>query len=463
MVSDVRHKAKVVIVGAGRGGTALLEVFRDDPTTLIVGVVDVNPDARGIALARSLGIQVFKYPNVFFENPDNVVDIVIDVTGSDRVRKELQKIKPSDTRMISGLAAKFLWTLIDVKRDKHILMQKYNNLKASVEDSPNQELIFGTNPRMLQLRGMIQQVAPTPATVLILGETGTGKEMIASTIQKMSHLRMQPFVKINCTAFAPHLLESELFGYKKGAFTGASKDKVGLLEKGDEGTIFLDEIGDISMELQVKLLRFLQFGEIRPVGSTETKVIQTRIIAATNKNLDELVKTEKFRKDLFYRLNSFIVELPPLRERKEDIPVLSYHFLNLAVLKMNKVVRTISPDAIECLNEYTYPGNLRELQSIIERAVILCQGTTIEPLHLPLIVQSSNEVYDYKQGLIEARDNMVNQFERQALQHYLIHTNGNVTEAAMLARVPRRTFYRLLDKHNIYKDVFKSIKGNYRD
>ncbi|HFB99166.1 MAG TPA: AAA family ATPase, partial [Phaeodactylibacter sp.] len=409
------HKANIILVGAGRGGTALLEIFHDDPTINIIGIVDINPDARGIGLAQKLGVNISKYADTFLKNQNTPVDIIIDVTGSDKIRKELQSIKSPHTRMISGIAAKFLWTLIDIQKDRRLLLEKYNNLKASIQDNPNEELIFGINPQMLQLRKMIQQVASTPATVLILGETGTGKEMIASTIQQQSHLRDQPFVKINCTAFAPHLLESELFGYKKGAFTGATKDKLGLLEKGDGGTIFLDEIGDISLEMQVKMLRFLQFGEIRPVGATETKIIQCRIIAATNRDLEKLIEEEKFRKDLFYRLNSFILELPPLRKRKEDIPVLSYHFLQLAVLKMNKRVQSISSKAIECLNEYSYPGNLRELHSIIERAVILCQGETIEPSHLPLTVQSSNEIYTSSDSFMQAREKKINQFERQEL------------------------------------------------
>ena len=453
-MTDIKYKANLIIVGAGRGGTALLEIFHNDPTNQILGVVDINPDAKGILLAKEMGIKVSKYPQTFLEDKTHHIDIIIDVTGSTKIQKELRAIKSPDTRMISGIAAKFIWALIETQKAKSLIEQKYNDLKASLENSPNEELIFGTNPLMQEIRQMIHQVAATPATVLITGETGTGKEMIARSIQQVSHLRDRPFVKINCTAFAAHLLESELFGYKKGAFTGALKDKQGLLEKGNGGTIFLDEIGDISLDMQVKMLRFLQFGEIRPVGSTETKIIDARIIAATNQDLEKLIQKKKFRNDLFYRLNSFIIELPPLRKRKEDIPVLAYHFLKLAVLKMNKKVLSISPKSIECLNEYSYPGNLRELQSIIERAVILCQGEIIEPRHLPIAVQSSNKIYDYKQGLMVAKENMINQFERQALQQYLISANGNVSEAAMAARVPRRSFYRLMEKHNISKDKF---------
>lgn len=449
------HNATVLIVGAGQGGLSLLKIFKEDPTIEILGIVDINPDAKGLQLAKEIGVKTSKYAHTFTKEKGLVIDVIIDVTGVDSVLDELRKIKNPKTRVISGIAAKFLWTLVDVNKDKRLLQKKYDDLKITLEENPNDELIFGTNPQMLQIKQMIYQVAATPATVLVTGETGTGKEIIASTIHQFSHLRDKTFVKINCTAFSPSLLESELFGYKKGAFTGALKDKTGLLEKGNKGTIFLDEIGDISLDMQVKLLRFLQFGEIRPVGSTETKIVNTRIIAATNRNLEKLIRKKKFRKDLYYRLNSFILDLPPLRKRKEDIPVLAYHFLQLAVLKMNKKVSAITPKAIEYLNEYDYPGNLRELQSIIERAVILCQGSTITIKHLPLPVQSSSTVYNYKQGFMKSKENVIDQFERQAIQYYLINSKGNVTKAALAARVPRRTFYRLLEKHKISKNKFK--------
>ncbi len=251
-----------------------------------------------------------------------------------------------------------------------------------------------------------------------------------------------------------------MFGYVKGAFTGATKDKKGLLEKGHKGTIFLDEIGDISMEMQVKILRFLQFGEVRPVGSTKTKIINARIITATNKNLEKLIKEDKFRKDLYYRLNTFTINLPPLRDRKEDIPVLAYLFLNKSAAALNKKITSISTSAMESLNEYNYPGNIRELNSIIERAVILSNDSNIQPSHLTMEVQSSNTTYKYEHGLSYSKKNVIEQFERQALQHYLIKAKGNVNDAAILAKSPRRSFYRLLDKYKIDNNQFKHKKVN---
>lgn len=452
--------SNVLIIGAGKGGNALLEILIADITSNIVGVVDLNPDAIGIVNAKKLGIKVAKSYKHFLDNQEqHKIDIVIDVTDSERMYDELKKYISPKITLISDKAAKFIWALIESRKNNELLKNKYRNLKEVLNEGNTTELIYGTTPAMQEIKEMIYQVAPTPATVLILGETGTGKEMIASAIQELSSVSAKPFIKINCTAFSQNLLESELFGYKKGAFTGATKDRKGLLHKGNGGTIFLDEIGDISLEMQVKILRFLQFGEVRPVGANKTETIQARIIAATNKNLEAMVEDNTFRKDLYYRLNSFILNLPSLRNRKEDIPVLAYLFLNKSVIKLNKKVSSISSSAMECLNEYEYPGNIRELQSIIERAVILCLGSTIRPEHLPMMVQNTNNLYQYELGLASAKKSVNNQFERQAIQHYLINAKGNVTEAAKLAKTPRRSFYRLLEKHNINKDQFKNIKS----
>lgn len=455
-VRKERPPTTVVIVGAGRGGTALLQILLRDASTHILGVVDKNPDAPGMALARQHGIPTAKRAESFLRNPDRHVDILIDVTGNEEVRRHLQAIKQPSTRMIGGAAAKFVWALIEAYRTNEVLQEEVATLKATLSDTPGEELIFGHNPAMQQVREMVLQVAPTPATVLITGETGTGKELIARTIQQLSPLRDRPFLKINCTAFTPHLLESELFGYKKGAFTGALKDKPGLLEKGHGGTIFLDEIGDITPEMQVKMLRFLQFGEIRPVGGTETRIVEARIIAATNRDLEAMIREGKFRADLYYRLNAFSIHLPPLRARKEDLPLLAYHFLKQAEIRLNKKVGSISRAAMSCLMQYDYPGNLRELQSIIERAVILCRGQQIEPEHLPHNLQTRDENWKLEEGLARARARMVAQFELQAIQYYLREAGGNVSKAAMLARMPRRSFYRLMEKYGIKKSDYAS-------
>lgn len=458
-MKNIKQLTNILIVGGGKGGNALLQILIKDLTANVIGLVDLNPDAIGIANAKKYNIPVSKYPKYFLDSSDYPVDVVIDVTGSQKMYNTLKKTIPLDTMMISGKAAKFVWDLIEANKNNNKLKNQFITLKESISENQNEDIIYGSNPLMQEVREMIYQVAPTNATVLVLGETGTGKEMIASAIQKFSKVADEPFIKINCTAFSSQLLESELFGYVKGAFTGATKDKIGLLEKGDGGTIFLDEIGDLSMDMQVKLLRFLQFGEVRPVGSTETKLIKTRIITATNKNLEELIKEKIFREDLYYRLNAFVINLPPLRDRKEDIPVLAYLFLKKSALALNKKVVAISTSAMENLNEYNYPGNIRELQSIIERAIILSNGNSIKPNHLAIAVRSSNNTYKYEYGLFYAKKSVVEQFERQALQHYLVKAKGNVSDAARFSKSPKRSFYRLLEKHKIDNTQYKDFKS----
>jgi DNA-binding NtrC family response regulator len=452
-------RTNILIVGGGIGGNSLLDLLILDRTSNIIGIVDLNPDAIGILNAKNHGIRVSSTYQFFLEDPKIHIDIIIDVSGNIKVYHDLLNNISADITLLGGKAAKFVWAFIKSDENNKVLKKKYNSLKDTLGEHQSEEMIYGANPLMLHVRDLIQQVAPTSSTVLIHGETGTGKEMVANSIHQLSDISNSAFVRINCTAFPPDLLDRELFGHVKGAFEGANDNKNGLLHMGDGGTIFLDEIGDIPLDMQAKVLRFLQFGEIRPIGSNETKIINARIITATNKDLETSLNNDKFRKDLFYRLNSFIIELPPLRNRKEDIPVLAYVFLNKAMAKLNKKVKSISSSAMERLNEYEYPGNIRELQSIIERAVILCNNNTIKPEHLPMIVQNSNEVYNYELGLSNARESVNDQFERQALQHYLIKTSGNVSKAALLAKTPRRTFYRLLEKHKLNKDYYKNIKS----
>jgi DNA-binding NtrC family response regulator len=271
-------------------------------------------------------------------------------------------------------------------------------------------------------------------------------------------------VTVNCTALSPALAESELFGHKKGSFTGAVEDKVGLFGKADGGTVFLDEIGDMSPEIQSKMLRVLETGEVRRVGDVTTEKVKVRIIAATNRDLEDAIQRGNFREDLFYRFNSFSITLPSLRERREDIPLLSHHFLRKAVAKVNKRVDQISAQAMECLINYSWPGNLRELENIIERAVILTSHLQIEIEHLPLHVNplaqprtdspSPNSFQSKAQGCLaegfmQAKERMIEKFEQGALSRYLAEAQGNVAKAARLANLPRRTFHRLLVKHNI--------------
>ncbi len=336
-------------------------------------------------------------------------------------------------------------------------------MQRELERNASGDFIIGKTEQMQHIVQLITRVAPTPTTVLIRGESGTGKEVVARMIHQQSPWATRPMVTVNCTAFSPTLIESELFGYKKGSFTGATEDRLGLFELANESTIFLDEIGDMPIEMQAKLLRFLQSGEIRAIGDTKVKKVQVRIIAATNRKLEEAITSGQFRTDLFYRLNAFTIVMPPLRERKADIPLLAYHFLKTAQAKVNKRVNKISPPAISALLHYDWPGNLRELENVIERAVVLTNSDEIDIHHLPLVLQpdeASPLLGDtpLKEGLMNLKSAIVDRFEHEAICRYLTESGGNVSRAAQAARVPRRTLQRLIAKHKISTSTFKNNK-----
>jgi formate hydrogenlyase transcriptional activator len=241
------------------------------------------------------------------------------------------------------------------------------------------EQIIGNSPALESVLEQVEQVAPTDSTVLIQGETGTGKELIARAIHNLSARCGRPFIKLNCAAIPFDLLESELFGHERGAFTGAIAQKVGRFELADKGTLFLDEVGDIPPGLQPKLLRVLQEQEFERLGSTRTHQVDVRLVAATNRNLADMVKRNEFRSDLYYRLNVFPLSLPPLRERREDIPALVEHFVEIYVRRMGKQIENIPPETMTAFVSYEWPGNIRELQNFIERSVILSTGVVLRP------------------------------------------------------------------------------------
>ncbi len=253
-----------------------------------------------------------------------------------------------------------------------------------MQDLPNFPQIIGKSKKVRELLDLIGNVAQSEATVLIEGESGTGKELVAKGIHALSTRRDKPFIPIFCGSLTETLLESELFGHKKGAFTGATENKVGLLEEANGGTFFLDEIGDVSKNLQTKLLRVLQEGEIKRVGDSKITRIDVRIIAATNKDMWDLVQKNEFRDDLYYRLNVINIKMPSLRERKEDIPLLANHFLRIFADRNKKHLKGFSKEALKALIDYSWNGNIRELENVMERAVIMARGTQIEPTDLQL-------------------------------------------------------------------------------
>ena len=443
---------RVILIGAGSGGKALVELFRKDPTVEIVGVADKDESSPGLVLARELGLPVTTNYKEFLSTEAN---LIIDVTGDPSVGREIANLKPEGIEVVGGNAARFIWEFIEAQKKAEALADKYQLAMRELETRGESDFIIGNNPKMKEISELIAKVAPTPTTVLIRGESGTGKELVARAIHRHSALSNQPLVTLNCTALSPALLESELFGSKRGAFTGAYTDRKGLFEKADGGTMFLDELGDMSLETQAKLLRTLQTGEIRAVGDVRTKKVAVRIIGATNRDLERAIRESTFREDLYYRINTFTITLPPLRERVEDIPFLAEFFLQRAQAKVNKRVDSVSPEALMLLRNYSWPGNLRELENIIERAVVLTSSSVIETEHLPLHVQDGL-AFKPKLGFKPSKLQAIEQFERQALSSYLLEAEGNISRAAVLAKIPRRTFHRLMARHKLSAQPLKS-------
>lgn len=319
--------------------------------------------------------------------------------------------------------------------------------QAVASPMPGQEYAFdkiiGHSSGLQQVMGLANKVAATDVPVLLTGETGTGKEVFAQAIHNGSARSGKPFVAVNCSAFSKELLESEIFGHKAGAFTGALKDKKGLFEEANHGTIFLDEIGEMAFELQAKLLRVLEAGEYIKVGDTKPTKVDVRIISATNRNLKEEIERNNFRGDLYFRLSVFQIHLPPLRERKGDIAELAASFIARFGKKMGKQVEGLTPDCLEAMQRYAWPGNIRELRNVIERALIICDRY-ITPQDLPLEIQSATGDRDAGRSEFELAE-----MERHHIARVLQHTGGNKTEAARLLKIGLTTLYRKIEEYKI--------------
>jgi two-component system response regulator GlrR len=321
------------------------------------------------------------------------------------------------------------------------------------QDSAWRKDLLTRSPVMEDVLSQARLVAESDASVLIQGESGTGKELLARAIHQASARSGKPFVAINCGAIPETLLESELFGYTKGSFTGATQDRKGLFQAANQGTLFLDEIGDMPLALQVKLLRVLQERQLRPVGSTQSIAVDVRIISATHHNLEEQMTEGKFREDLYYRLNVVSLKIPPLSARREDIPLLAGQFLKTLTAKYNKQINGFAPEALEQLVAAPWPGNVRQMLNVVEQAVALCT-TAIVPLTLVQKALRGDEDSGYS-SLDEAKK----QFEREYLAQLLKITNGNVTQAARLAKRNRTEFYKLLKRHALDPALFKTPRS----
>lgn len=308
--------------------------------------------------------------------------------------------------------------------------------EAEVEDPPESEMI-GSSPQMVEIYKIISRVAPTDATVLLEGETGTGKELVARMIHRNSPRAGQPFVPVDCASIAPALLESELFGALRGAYTGADRDRMGVFEAANRGTVFLDEIGDIELNFQLKLLRFLQEREIRPLGAPRGKPVDVRVIAATNRDLQKMVEQGKFREDLWFRINVVRILLPPLRERRGDVPLLAHYFVKKYNQRYNQRAR-LTESGLKALEEYTWPGNVRQLQHLMERLTILAPDGRIDQRAVREAIEQTQPREHPGETLAEA--------EMEQIRKVLAATGGNKSRAARILGIERKTLYRKLER-----------------
>ncbi|MHB1687064.1 MAG: sigma-54-dependent transcriptional regulator [Ignavibacteriaceae bacterium] len=392
---------------------------------------------------------------------------VIIITAYGSVEKAVEAIKLGATDFITK---PFTIDEIELKIKKNLetsLITKQNrelsleNEYLRTELSFNFSQIIGQSKTMFKVIEQIKKLADANSPVLLLGESGTGKELVARALHINSHRKNKPFVRIHCAALAQGLLESELFGHEKGAFSGAISKKPGRFEIAGEGSIFLDEIGEISQDLQVKLLRVLQEREFERVGSNVTLKMNARIIAATNRNLLQMVKEGNFREDLFYRLNVVPIEIPPLRERKDDIPVLINHFLRKYSVEANKNISEIKYGVLDALQEYPWPGNIRELENVIERAIVMTDADILSLKDFPenIINYNGNSYNNYESSKININNltDLIQKYEKELIQNALIKSENNISKASKILGIKRTTLRYKMDKYGLISDNMNYI------
>lgn len=332
------------------------------------------------------------------------------------------------------------------------LTKEVSSLKENVKKEYSFDNIISADGKMQDVFKLVSKVLNNEITVLIYGESGTGKELIARAIHYNGRRKEKPFVVVNCASIPRELLESELFGHERGSFTGAHQRKLGKFEIANEGTIFLDEVGELEMLLQAKLLRVIQERTFERVGGTETIKTDVRIISATNRDLKLAVEHKEFREDLYYRLNSFPIYIPPLRHRKGDVLIIAHHFLDTMNKKLNKEIKGFTKKAIKLIYEYSWPGNIREMENTIERCIIISESDMIDVVDLPSHIRNAEGKGSYEiNGALFSDDNVIpfEKLKEESIRHALKITNGNIVEAARKLQLGRATIYRLMEKYNI--------------
>ena len=396
------------------------------------------PDGNGVEMVKEIKTKFSNVEVILFTAYGNIYDGVQAIKNGafDYITKgnDNEKIIPLIYRAI----------------EKVNLTKRVSQLEQRVAEKYSFDNIIGKSKMIQAAISLADKVARTDATVLLLGETGTGKEVFAQAIHQAGSRNNKPFVAINCSAFSKDLLESEMFGHKAGAFTGALKDTKGLFEAAHTGTVFLDELGEMNLELQAKLLRVLETGEFMKVGENKPTKINVRIIAATNKNLSEEIEKGHFRQDLFYRLSVFPIHLPPLRERAIDIEPLAKHFIKMFSVKINRKITAFAPDFFEILKKYNWLGNIRELRNVIERSIILTETDTLTPDSLPYEIRllANTVIPTGNSKQLSAFD--LASAEKLHIQKVLNYTNGNKTETARLLNIALTTLYRKIEEFKLH-------------
>jgi DNA-binding NtrC family response regulator len=430
-------------VRAAAVGSRAVEIFQSwRPDVVLIDLV--LPDIDGIALLRQL--------KAIDEAPEMIV-----ISGVGTITRALEAGQAGAFYFIekSNLDPAGIVSILDRATDLQVERAQHERLKEKVRDQYAFSSIIGKSKKMRELFELIEAVAESDANILIQGENGVGKELIANAIHVRSGRNKGPFIKINCAALPKELIESELFGYKKGAFTGATTDKVGLLELAAGGSLLLDEIGEMPLLLQTKLLRVLQEREYRPIGSDRLVKVDFRLICATNVEPDTAIKDGRLREDLYFRINTVTLRVPPLRERTEDLPLLCAHFLEKFNGRYQKDVRGISPAAYHLLIRFRWPGNVRELENAIERAVLVAKSTDVQPPDLPDSIRGDAVAED---AFTVPPHHTLAEIERMAVVQTLQRTNWNKQEAAQILGLYRPTLYSKIKKHDI-KDPRAQSQG----
>lgn len=425
-------------------GNAALELFSQSDFDLVL--LDINlPDINGLELLHQIR-RLDSNVGIIMASALNDIPTVVQAI---REGADNYLTKPfCDFATIQAIVAKEL--------ANKALRDENRYLKSRIDFRTRFPQIIGNSPRIQEIYRLVEKIAPLNTTVLLIGETGTGKEVLANAIHQASQRASQKFISINCGGLPETLLESTLFGYEKGAFTGAFKTTRGIFEEADGGTLFLDEIGETSPALQVRLLRVLQDGTFQRVGGTATIKTDVRIISATNQDLLQAVKNKTFREDLYYRLNVITIFVPSLRERLDDLPLFVKHFIAKYAQKLNKRVLAIDDQALDSLRSYTWPGNIRELENVIERAVALAESETITIKDLPENIPQTNRATVptplYNQSLASAKE----AFEKQYLLALLTKNGWNINRSSQEAGIPRQNLYRKIQKYGLTRPSQKS-------